>query len=307
MDKENKVKSLSDYFSYKRLSKYEGLYGKLPCRAPTTYVGVEIELEKVSNNIEFIPSSFNMLEDGSLKEQGKEFVTVPIKFQYLEQELIRLNKALKKFSLSSRCSVHVHMNARDFTLEELEVFIMLYCIFEKSLFNLSGNRWKNNFCVPLYSYYPSVAAFLERLNIGELGSLSWYKYFALNLSPIFGGESKHKLGTVEFRHMEATMDVGRIINWINFIVSLKISAKSIKKIELLSMIKHLNTSSEYRVLARSVFKNWSNQILDQPTFKDDVESCITSLKHVCFEAHYFKSHEIASKTEIPFQLLEGVE
>lgn len=307
MDKENKVKHLSDFFQYKKLSKYEGLYGKLPCRAPTTYIGVEIELEKVSNQVEFVPSSFNMLDDGSLKEQGKEFVTVPIKFQYLEQELIRLNKSLKKFSLSSRCSVHVHMNARDFTLEELEVFIMLYCIFEKSLFNLSGNRWKNNFCVPLYSYYSAVSKFLARIHIKDVSSISWYKYFALNLSPIFGGESKHKLGTIEFRHMEATMDVERIINWINFIVSLKISAKNIKKIELLSMIKHLNTSSEYKVLARSVFKTWSDQILDQPTFKDDVESCITSLKNVCYDAGYFKSSEIASKTEIPFQLLEGVE
>ncbi len=73
------------------------------------------------------------------------------------------------------------------------------------------------------------------------------------------------------------------------------------------MIKHLNTSSEYKVLARSVFKTWSNQILDQPTFKDDVESCITSLKNICYDAGYFESSEIASKTEIPFQLLEGVE
>lgn len=306
MDKENVTKTLSNYFPYKKLAQYEGLFGKIECRAPTTYVGIEIELEKVPEINTFIPSSFQMIEDGSLKEKGKEFITVPIKFQYLEQELIRLKKSLKTFQISSRCSVHVHLNSRDFTLEELEVFIMLYCIFEKSFFNISGKRNNNNFCVPLYFYPSLVSAFLFHLKLKEISNFSWNKYFSLNLSPIFGGESKHKLGTIEFRHMEGTMDIKRIINWINLIVSLKISAKNIKRQDLLFMLKHLNTSSEYKLLAKSVFKSWQNDILNQPTFKEDVESCITCLKNICFEAGYFKETDTEGKVEIPFTLIEGI-
>jgi len=166
-------RKFSQRFRYKSLSKYEGLPGKLECRAPTTYVGVEIELEKVNLKYDNIPSTFTRIEDGSLKVDGAEFITIPIKFCYLETELNRLFSCLSTPDPSSRCSVHVHLNSRDLTSEELQKFLLLYCIFEKSLFRFSGNRWDSIFCVPLYAYSEQVKQMIAATNYESESMTGW--------------------------------------------------------------------------------------------------------------------------------------
>lgn len=282
MDKEEK--KLSHYYGYKKLSKYEGLHGKTPIRAPTTYVGVELELEKIQlkNNV---PSSFKMVNDGSLKLNGKEFVTVPIRCCYLERELKRLFASMHPPLVSSRCSTHVHLNARDFTHQELYRFILLYLIFERSLFNFSGGRDNNIFCTPLFSYLPMVRSEASKLlDEGGVMNMSWKKYFALNLCPIWGhgDEGSGCLGTVEFRHMSGTTDVTRILDWISLIVSLKISAKKFTTEELVNHIQVMNTTSGYNWLVREVFRDWCRLLITQPSFKNDVESGILAAKLVAF-------------------------
>jgi hypothetical protein len=272
-----KTTTISDLFKYKGLSKYTGLEGKQNIRAETTFVGVEIELEKV--DLKHVPAStWNIVEDGSLKDKGKEFVTIPIQFKYLEVELERLFGSLNSCNPSERCSVHVHINARDFTLEELKKFIALYMIFEKSLYNFSGERLNNNFCVPVV-FYPEIAKqFVDCLSVGTIIPV-WFKYYGFNLSPIFGGESS-PIGTIEFRHMKGTTDIEWIINWINLIVSLKISAKSMKLEDIEKYLATMNTTSAYYWLADHVFKQFAPYITKQTTFKEDVEHCITIAKTV---------------------------
>lgn len=279
-----KQKKLGELYNYKKLSKYVGLEGSIPMRASSTYVGVEIELEKCKYT--HIPTgTWQAVEDHSLKEQGIEFVTCPIQVKYLEAELNRLYSGITSCSISSRCSVHVHLNVRDFTMEELTKFLVLYMIFERSLYRFSGDRWKNNFCVPLFSYTKAVSYFLEGAKIYQQPLEQWYKYYGLNLAPIWGSDSSvfgtsKRYGTVEFRHMEGTKDISRILSWINLIVSLKIAAKCIKLEELLTHLSTMNTASGYYWLADYVFKKDSVLISRQPTFKEDVEMCITKTKEV---------------------------
>lgn len=271
---------IGDLFTYPTLSKYEGLQGKIPVRAGTTYVGVEIELEKV-NFKSAVPNTCNVTEDGSLKDNGAELVTIPIQFKYLEVELQRTLGSLQSSHVSQRCSIHVHLNVRDFSLEELQCFTALYMIFEKSLYNYSGNRWNNIFCVPLAMNTLIVKNFFNKVQQGYIPNEnnSWYKYFGFNLSPIYGGEST-RIGTIEFRHMCGTTDIKWIINWINLIVSLKISAKNMKYAEIVQHLETMNTTSGYYWLVKTVFKDFANLISTQPTFKEDVESSISRAKQV---------------------------
>lgn len=293
--------NLSSLFYYPPLKKYEGLVGDIYCRAPTTYVGVEIELEQVKWIVDNCPSSFRPHDDGSLKLNGKEFVTIPIPFGYLEQELTRLTAALAPPLISSRCSIHVHLNVRNFSLEELHKFLLLYLIFERNLFRISGDRYTNNFCTPLHSYPPVVANFLkvtaEDFVFDELPT--WYKYFALNLSPIWGGETRQVLGTAEFRHSKGTLDVKEIVNWINFIVSLKIAAIQIDKEELYRLIKTMNTTSHYYWLADYVFKGFAKQITSLTTFKGDIEQDILSTKVMLFDKREKKMEVRPTLNPIP--------
>lgn len=295
----NEKKSMKDIiiskcYKYKSLSKYIGLEGKTKIRAGTTYIGLEIELEKVK--ITSIPNgTWKMTEDGSLKEEGKEFITIPIQFKYLEVELDRLFKGLKSSSASTRCSVHVHINARDLNLEELKNFILLYLIFEKSLYNFSGNRINNNFCVPLF-YYPSIVRdFLHYLTNNKMIYEHWYKYFGFNLSPIFGGESD-PIGTIEFRHMKGNTDTKWIISWINLIVSLKLAAKTMKAEDIEKYIFSMNTTSGYYWLAEEIFGPNVKHLTKQETFKEDVESCITLAKSV-LTSNKVKTEEIIEITK----------
>lgn len=267
--------TVNSLYKYKPLSKYIGLMGNTSVRAGTTFIGVEIELEKVDLRSKIV-NTWAMVTDNSLKDNGQEFVTIPIQFKYLEVELQRLFDGVKTCKASSRCSVHVHINARDFTLKELKTFMALYMVFEKSLYNYSGNRWNNNFCVPLTFYPDEVVNFLDGLDEGYIRE-NWHKYFGLNISPIFGGEST-KIGTIEFRHMVGTTDIPYILNWINLIVSLKITAKKMPYVELADHLKNMNTTSSYYWLAEQVFREYRSLITGQPTFKEDVEFCVTRTK-----------------------------
>jgi len=279
----NKIKptnKLGDLFSYKKLSPYVGLRGRIPIRANTTYVGVEIEVEKVLSGIT-LAGTWRYDNDGSLKDNGAEFVTIPIKAKYLEIELRRLFSSIKKSEATCRCSTHVHLNVRDFTLEELKVFLAIYMVFEKSLYNFSGARWNNNYCVPLFNTSSEVLNFVSRLDRMSMKDFPTFmhKYSGLNTCPIYGGESK-LFGTVEFRHMEGTKDTTYILNWINLIISLKIFAKKTRFIDLNVHLQTMNTTSGYYWLAKEVFGNWVHLITEQKSFKSDVESCITKAKTI---------------------------
>lgn len=299
--KELPIHPLSKYYEYSKLSQYEGLRGKLRCRAPTTYVGVEIELERVNMNYNH-PSSWNSTTDGSLKLDGREFTTVPIRFCYLEQELTRLFACFSKPPLvSSRCSIHVHLNVRDMTHQELYRFMLLYLIFEKSLFNFSGGRSSNIFCVPLHEWMPQVRNELTKLlKEGGVTQMEWDKYFAVNLLPIWGrADESARLGTIEFRHMQGTTNIEYIIEWINLIVSLKITAKKMETADLVHALKTMNTNSSYNDLVNYVFGDWAEYLTKQKTFKQDVEHGVLMAKEVCFP-YLPQSKREKFSIEVPF-------
>lgn len=287
---EGNVTQIKDLVKYKPLSRYKGLTGSLPIVGGFTYIGLEVELENIPRYVghNVSSSTWNVTEDGSLKLQGKEFVTIPIKFSYLETEIRRLFSGLKSPSASSRCSVHVHINVREMTLDELSAFIILYLIFERSLYRFSGDRWNSNFCVPLYSAPKYPTEVLTSIATGRwlqkplVDYVHWFKYLGLNLCPIVGIDGSGAQGTVEFRHLKGTTDVNLIINWINLIISLKLASKKYDLDTLKGLLFQMNSDSSYTGLTDSVFGKYANFILDQPTFKKDIEDCISVAKKIVF-------------------------
>lgn len=277
---EVQIKSL---FKYKGLSRYMGIEGEIPIVGGYTFIGLEVELENISkDNVENLSkSTWTSVVDGSLKNKGREFVTIPIRFRYLEVELKRLFSGLISPVTSSRCSVHVHINVRDMTTDELASFIVLYSIFERALYRFSGDRWDSNFCVPIQASPSYPCRLLQSLKLTPHNTqIVWYKYMGFNVCPIFGLDGSDRIGTIEFRHLKGTMDINLIINWINLIISLKIAAKTTSLSYLERILLQMNSDSSYTTLAESVFGGLSPLILEQPTFKRDIETCITSTKKI---------------------------
>jgi hypothetical protein len=277
MDSNVMEETVSKIYKYKALPIYNGLPGRIPVKNKDVYVGVELEIENVDLKYANV-TSFKSVDDGSLKVNGMEFVSIPIKMKYLEVELTRILGTFEKCAtLSARCSTHVHVNVRDMTQENLLTLVLLYSIFERTLFRASGDRWGNIFCHPLQSLPIMVADIFKN----DIRYWVWEKYSALNLCPVFGKDGQsQKIGTVEFRSMHGSLDVAEIMQWCNLLTALKRAAQEIKLDDLYSHIQVMNTSSGYGWLAKEVFGSYYTVLTQFKEFEEDTAQGISFCKYI---------------------------
>lgn len=257
------------------------------CVDPFRALGLELEIEHVKNPIRNTQTGFVVTNDGSLRNDGKEFVSVPSTFG----ALITSTKALMelfKFSeanYSERCSVHVHVNCQDLTPDTLAGVCLLYQVFEYVLFHYAGGDRKSNiFCVPWAETnitYNTIARYFEEKNPTLLRQ--WQKYTALNLLPL------STQGTVEFRHLPGTCDVNTIANWINLILSLFVYAGKTSLVEIKTQLIELNTNSHYLVLLDSVFGEYAH-LLKYKEVVQDMEDGVLAFKYA-FTKDYPSTHK----------------
>jgi len=161
------------------------------------------------------------------------------------------------------------MNILDFTLEQVKTLILLYIIYEKALFQFSGNRWDSNYCVPIRTY------FRENMNELGFGTLEPYfpKYAAMHLL------TEQRFGTAEFRHMIGNHNSDYIVAWINILSELIEYASQKPYDELVEQIKDMRSDSSYWNLSKAIFTTTYQQ-LQYKDFQIDLEEGITLAKIV---------------------------
>lgn len=201
---------------------------------PDCRVGVEIELESLScwSNAftERLKPYWNVVEDHSLRNRGREFVTSgdPILFgQDLVTALERFDDVMGEYisdyrlppATTNRTSVHIHIDARPLTVYQLQRWAILHYVFEEALFQWAGDgRINNNYCLSSkrHKYFQSILrdiisserTFKEAVSGGQ-------KYAAFNVSSI------RKYGSIETRIMRGTYDGKLIKKWINILLSIR--------------------------------------------------------------------------------------
>src|SRR5215213_1967548 len=116
-------------------------------------IGIEVEVENVVD-VARIPkgSVWTSKTDGSLRNAGMEFITMPIPASYAPAVLNQLMTQVlnQHCSFSPRTSVHVHLNVQDLELHQALDYVLLYSIFEKLFYKFAGRgRIRNIFCVPI--------------------------------------------------------------------------------------------------------------------------------------------------------------
>jgi hypothetical protein len=179
------------------------------------YCGIEYEIEGI---YAYHGSSTyaQMVEDSSLRNNGREFITVP---GTLLNQLDWFDKIHSKIEYiigdkpdttaypphSERTSTHVHVNVLNLTMTKLAQFVRLYILFEPYFFSkVEPSRKDNIYCVPLYYtalpeiYHTSITYQVPK----------WHKYTAFNLLPIA------KQGTIEFRHLQGTNEKSEVEGWL---------------------------------------------------------------------------------------------
>ena len=239
------------------------------------FLGIEVECENAPG-MDLL--GWRTTEDGSLRDGGKEYISWILHEEAVGTALAGLYTILSLIKpaprFSWRTSIHVHLNVRNFTIEEFLKLLLLYLAFEKVLFRfVGGEREKSNFCVPLHqsSLMETFRNFCNRrTGVGGM-HLQWEKYSALNLSRL------SDYGTVEFRHMPGTWEVSKLHLWIGMILSLSNAARSLSFDDLTEEFLKLNTTSEFDIFSKKVFGKVQAQCLAAASEKD-FEGGITACK-----------------------------
>lgn len=197
-------------------------------------LGVEIELEDCRLPVDGVtgasigPKLWAIHTDNSLRNHGLEFV---FKKPYGAQTTLKALKGLEEFfkehkmrpDKSERTSVHVHVDARDVTEEQLFKWLVLYTVYEPLLFNVfAKGRINSNFCVPIWesrvsrwTIHQLKAVGLENFYQMICGQGEGYRYSALNLDAL------RKFGSLEFRHLKGEYKSKPLIDWIDALLCLK--------------------------------------------------------------------------------------
>lgn len=249
-------------------------------------VGIEIEIENVA--VEHPPGydsvtptmtmlkeqRWNITGDASLRNNGYEYVSkAGLQAKDFSETLCLLktyfNIYAPKNDLNYRCGTHVHIDVQSFTVEQLINLCFLYILFEDTFYHLSGNRYKNHFCVPIRSSGSNIEylfALLHKDNptYGNFRAVfsKFKKYMAFNLLPVgripkphLGGEAPKAIGTVEFRHHKGETDHVVLVRWLQAILDIHNMARSVSFSDLRDLVFDLNSVSNYTEFALSVFTN----------------------------------------------------
>lgn len=209
------------------------------------YTGVEIELENTRGLYQkYFKSGFwTVYEDGSLRNYGTELIMGvaydhkkyhPLLGQDIITALDDLDSGLKAWTSETgripeatyRTGLHIHLDVRDLVIEELRRLVLLFIIFERSLFAYSSDgRESSSFCRPVFSTdqikEDLIEFFTTSREESSITCLSGFdKYHACNLLSI-----THR-GSIEFRMHRGTYNSDEILRWINILIALKIAAQN---------------------------------------------------------------------------------
>lgn len=266
---------------------------------PDILVGLEVEVENAGHHPEDI--FWEVVADGSLRNDGIEFRTSAFSARAVERVVNKLYANLKAYSpnhkFTERTSMHVHVDFRHRTFADLLKLHLVYAMFERAMFNcFAPDRYQSSFCVPLGTcaqteYFGKVMAdhlyqpdFTKYTLSKFVSQAAPEKYAALNLTNLTspkgqGGDglrdAQHRgCGSLEFRHLGGSDNPAKLISWVKLLALLVDYAGNAKPEEIVENIHTLNTTSDYTKYAERVFLHMSRHVIPVPfnvqTFSEGV-------------------------------------
>lgn len=251
---------------------------KIPQSPNSPIMGIELELENIRDWSRWEFGIFTRKEDGSLRNNGSEFVSYPTSAETLKhwvEQFYKRNK-VSADNISERCSVHIHLNCQDLTFEQVTSLCMVYQVFERLLFAfVGGDRDKSIFCVPWHQTNITSREVFKK-PVRATNFKQWYKYTALNLLPIF------QYGTVEFRHMAGQPTVDPILSWIDIIRNMRNFIVENPPEIVENMLIGLNTTSQYDMMVDRIFQNTA-PLLKTGAYTSALEEGVLAMKYMLFD------------------------
>ena len=182
--------------------------------------GIEIEVEDVLDTSWTNDTRWRTKEDGSLRRGGCEFYTPPLTYTRAVEALTQFY-AQPTGTFGPRCGIHVHLDMRTRTMQEVLTFATLYSIVEPALFEqyCGMEREECTYCVPWYRANEDAAKLYDVTQRGDMHNTQMVlggtcKYSALNLA------SLTTFGTVEFRGAPTFEREEDMLAWLDCINNL---------------------------------------------------------------------------------------
>ena len=273
-------------------------------------VGVEIEMECVDDNADHLldDTLWIITEDGSLKKRGAEFIFAePFAGDAITQALEEMRtylgtKSGQKCEATDRCSIHVHVDIRDLTPQQVYKFLLLYVLYENQLYEVAGrNRAKNNNCVPVgtsdtfmraVNVFKTVKTSIDRVHeaVRACG-----KYVGCNVESITYGYDREDRprGSVEFRMHRGTKDVDEIRYWITLLLRMKAFARSEFQPD---EIAHQFSALGPEKYTEQVFGDLTPLLVEQPHFMEDLYEGVRNVECI---REYDELEQFATKFTKP--------
>lgn len=191
-------------------------------------IGVEIEVEGI--NLPNMKSYWRNERDGSLAgAENREYVLAkPMTLDGVKKALRYMEGQFERYQTTIddavRAGVHIHINCQQLTLTELYNFITCFLLLENLLVKWCGKTREGNlFCLrgkdASYLISRLISAIKDKRRILGLLHSDQLRYAALNVKAL--GD----YGSLEFRSMRSTRDLGKIEQWATILLNLRESAK----------------------------------------------------------------------------------
>lgn len=240
----------------------------------TELYGIEVELEGkggIANPTEKIMENWVKHNDGSLRklnpgDEAVEYVSrVPrnkIKTTKALMDLIEFLTGPNKVVYDSyRTSIHVHVNCMADKMIHVYNFITLCIIFDELLASQNGeHRIGNNFCLRARDAEGQIADLIGSINAhGSIFGLNGqWRYSAINFASLC------KFGTVEFRSLECTTDLKRIVDWVQVIDNLKEASRQFENPH--QIIRGFSQSFSVQDFCKKILGNSAQKYIEVPGY-----------------------------------------
>lgn len=169
-------------------------------------------------------------EDHSLRYNGMEYVSTPLKSSVYAKHVQELCAALQKLpqpTNSIRTSIHVHTDVSQWNFIQILTFACTYWILEDYVSHFAGSdRMGNLFCLRLKDtciVQTGIKQIVRRFGLQDATLINHNnRYSSLNFA------SLQKFGTLEFRLMRGTLDAEEINTWVAMILQMQRFSRQFK-------------------------------------------------------------------------------
>lgn len=183
-------------------------------------------------------TAWKIHRDGSLGT-GWEIVSPPLTSTEELEKVTHVLRKVLKVRCTSKCGLHIHHDISDLTLKQIKNLYRLYSKYEMNAIQSiqSPSRYNNQYCKPIS---PILMNILNSETIEDFKYSVASRYYNLN------NKAYIKYGTIEFRGAQGTVEIDRILSW------LELTHKMIETAVSMTENKPLRSSSNEEALQEMI-------------------------------------------------------